>query len=126
MRKRVRKGRSENRRDILIEKELIIYTDNLQGFDIRRKLEHYGAKFLNRLGQREGAEYWKCIIPYDFNERLAKYDPELRMETSLAFYDLNWEIMNRLPEQFMRRRRIADSKVFYIEVGKNNKRKEVF
>jgi hypothetical protein len=106
-----------------IEKDLIIYTDTFRGSELRKRLQYYGVVFFLQICKRAEAEYWRCMIPYDLNERLAKYDPELRMETSLSFYNLDMEIMKRLPPRFVQRR-ILPKKVFYIET--KAKRREVF
>jgi len=90
-----------------IEKELIIYTDVRPGAVIRNELKKYGVVFLKKQGERvDEAEYWLCKLPKNINERLAKYDPELRLDTSLGFYEIDKEVLNSLPEKFIARRRI--------------------
>jgi hypothetical protein len=118
------KKEKENRKGF-IEKDLIIYTDTFSGSELKKRLQRYGVVFLCQLGKRIEAEYWRCMIPYDLNERLAKYDPELRMETSLSFYDLDMGLMKRLPERFVQRRAFP-KKVFYVETNNTVKGKEVF
>jgi hypothetical protein len=100
-----------------IEKELVIYTDVRPGAVIRSELEKYGVVFLTKKGERlDVAEYWLCKLPKNINERLAKYDPELRLDTSLGFYEIDKEVFNRLPDEFIVRRR--------IQVKEDNKYKE--
>jgi hypothetical protein len=101
-----------------IEKELIIYTDVRPGAVIRNELKKYGVVFLTKKGERlDVAEYWLCRLPKNINERLAKYDPELRLDTSLSFYEkIDKEEFNRLHDEFIVRRR--------IQVKEDNKCKE--
>lgn len=99
-----------------MERELIIYKDYMSAKEIRERLSKYGVTFLQKVGERDKAEYWRIKAPDSLNELLYKYDPEVRLETSLGFYDIDKELVKKLPPVFGRRKSSSNNKTFSIKI----------